>query len=349
MDPIKTFVSILIDWHRQIDRKLPWKESNDPYLIWVSEIILQQTRVAQGIPYYLRFISRFPTISSLANAREDDILKAWQGLGYYSRARNMHASAKRIVTEFNGDFPQKYEDILSLKGIGPYTAAAIASFAFDQQYGVVDGNVKRVLSRYFGIEDDLNTSQNKKKIELLVQQMLEFERASIFNQAIMDFGALTCIPSPDCEICPLNNQCYAHKNQRVASIPFKPIKKPNRQRYFHYLIIENGNKVHIEKRSNGDIWTGLYQPKLIERNSQTKMTVDEIEDHLELPVYGVEISEEYKHKLSHQDLHIYFYHIEFPQNTEKLSSFNLVDKTNLRNFAFPKIIDSYLEEKSIYL
>jgi A/G-specific adenine glycosylase len=350
MPSSESFQNDLLSWHAAIERDMPWKNSGNAYHIWVSEIILQQTRVAQGTPYYRRFIDRFPSIQALARAKEDDVLKIWQGLGYYSRARNMHASAKTIVSQFGGKFPDNYEDILSLKGIGPYTAAAIASFAFNLPHAVVDGNVKRVIARYFLIEKDINKPTVQKEIQALVDKMIVKVNPASFNQAIMDFGALQCVPKkPDCLQCSLNNNCQALKKNKVSSLPLNLKKIKKRNRYFHYLVIQTENAVHIERRTGGDIWEGLYQFKLIETQLDQTLETEELQKMINYNIEPIDISKHYTHKLSHQDLIIKFYQLKIENNSKNLSSFNLVYKGNLKNFAFPKIIDRYLEEKSIYL
>ena len=229
---------LLRDWYRIHKRELPWRESSDPYIIWISEIILQQTRVVQGMDYFLRFTERFPDVASLASAEEDEVLKYWQGLGYYSRARNLHAAAKDIMKRFDGIFPGRYEDVISLKGIGEYTAAAIVSFVWNQPYPVVDGNVFRVLSRLFAVDTPIDTPRGKKAFTELAGLVMDPRYAGQHNQAIMELGALQCVPqNPDCEACPLKERCAAYGTGDVQTYPVKQKKTKTRDRYFHYLYI----------------------------------------------------------------------------------------------------------------
>ena len=269
---IMNFGSIIIRWYNKNKRDLPWRETRNPYLIWLSEIILQQTRVEQGLSYYLRFAEKYPTVKSLAASKEDDVLKLWQGLGYYSRARNLHQTAKRIVDEFSGKFPTDYSSILSLKGIGDYTAAAIASFAYDQKYPVVDGNVFRLLSRHFEMKTPIDTSAGKKEFTEMADGLMMNYPPAIFNQAIMEFGAKVCRPAnPDCLKCPLNATCFSFKNKTVHLFPIKKNKTKTKKRYFNYIVIGDKNKFFIKKRIEKDIWQGLYDFPLIE----TKKRIDE--------------------------------------------------------------------------
>ena len=264
------FTTHLLQWASQHERHLPWKESKNPYYIWLSEIILQQTRVEQGLPYYLKFVEHYPTVFDLANATEDEVLKDWEGLGYYSRARNLHAAAKYIATELDGHFPDTYDSILKLKGVGPYTAAAIASFAFQLPYAVVDGNVYRVLSRFFGMDTPIDSTIGKKQFANLAQQLLDPTKPDVYNQAIMDFGATWCTPKQaKCNKCPLSEQCAAFQTNRVEKYPIKQKKLKKRTRYFHYLIFNYSGQTWIEKRAGKDIWQGLYQFPLIELPKST--------------------------------------------------------------------------------
>ena len=254
-----TFSDSLLEWYEFNKRDLPWRETFDVYKIWISEIILQQTKVIQGIPYYLKFINHFPTIHKLSLAKEDEVLKVWEGLGYYSRARNMHYTAKYLVDNFDGNFPRDYKELLALKGIGPYTAAAISSIAFKLPYAVVDGNVIRVLSRFHGISIPYDTHKGKRIFQQLAQELLNLEKPDVYNQAIMDFGATQCKPKlADCNFCALNDSCFAFKNNIVDSLPVRSKKKKIKNRYIHFLIIQNENDVYIKKREKG-IWKGLYE------------------------------------------------------------------------------------------
>jgi len=314
------FTNSLIQWYLREKRDLPWRKTTNPYHIWLSEIMLQQTRVAQGLPYFLRFTEAFPTVFDLAAADEEQVLKLWQGLGYYSRARNLHATAKHIAFDLNGNFSDNYKDLLKLKGVGEYTAAAIASIAYGEAVPVVDGNVYRVLSRYFDVETDISSATAKKEFFALAASLLPKDNASLFNQAMMEFGALQCVPkNPDCDNCIFNGSCLALKNKKVAMLPVKLKKTKVIQRYFNYLIIKdsNGNSV-IKKRTAKGIWHNLYEFPLLE----TLHEVD-FEEAVRLitqhsfgftpmnikPLHHDKIL----HKLSHQHLHIRFWQVESAQ------------------------------------
>src|SRR5690606_34778677 len=264
------FSQKLIKWYETNQRNLPWRATDDAYKIWLSEIILQQTRVQQGLPYYEKFILAFPTIYDLAKASEDEVLKLWEGLGYYSRARNMHFTAKYIVAELDGKFPNNFTDLLQLKGVGNYTAAAIASFAFKEAVAAVDGNVYRVLARIFGIKDDIMTNQAKKIFQSLANELIPKNQPDTFNQAIMDFGSMVCKPKqPLCEECFMQEECYAFRNNEITNLPVKSKKIKVKKRFFHFLLLENADKnIVIEQRSDNDIWKNLYQIPLIETNQE---------------------------------------------------------------------------------
>lgn len=251
----------LLEWYKENKRELPWRDTTDPYLIWISEIILQQTRVAQGYEYFLRFVRRFPDVASLAAASEDEVMKYWQGLGYYSRARNLHAAAKSM----NGKFPVTYEDVRGLKGVGDYTAAAICAFAYNMPYAVVDGNVYRVLSRYLGIDTPIDSTEGKKVFAVLAQEMLDERRPTDYNQAIMDFGAIQCTPqSPNCMFCPLADRCFALSKGLIAHLPVKQHKTKTVNRYFNYIYVRMGAETLIHKRTENDIWKNLFELPLVE-------------------------------------------------------------------------------------
>ena len=350
---INIFPKQLLKWHKTIDRKMPWKLTRNPYKIWLSEIILQQTRVQQGTPYYLKFIQEFPTVHDLANATEDKVLSAWEGLGYYSRARNLHASAKFISQDLNGVFPTSYDEILKLKGVGPYTAAAIASFAFDQECAVVDGNVQRVISRIFGIEEPIDTTKGKKAIEELANQLIHKQKPAEYNQAIMDFGATLCKPkNPFCNDCPMKQECYAWQKNKVDVLPLKIKKIKKRTRFFHYLIIEELEKIILEKRGTGDIWQGLYEFPLVETKKEKLLCKKDIEERLKnlglsLKIEPV-ISKSFQQQLTHQKIIARFYTFKVENIAEKKEKI-LVERNNLVNFAFPKIINCYLDDNSVYL
>ncbi|MGZ4118512.1 MAG: A/G-specific adenine glycosylase, partial [Bacteroidia bacterium] len=262
---MEQFSGKIISWYNKNKRDLPWRNTKDAYLIWLSEIILQQTRVEQGMAYYLKFASNFPTIKHLAKADNDKVMKLWQGLGYYSRARNLHTTAQIVADKYKGKFPDTYEDILSLKGIGDYTAAAIASFAFNKARAVVDGNVYRVLSRVFGIETPIDSSKGKKEFYALANELIDKKNPALFNQAIMELGAIQCKPvNPDCSVCPLNNMCFAFAKKRIADFPVKEKKTKVRDRYFNYIVLNYKGKTAINKRGAKDIWHNLHDFPLIE-------------------------------------------------------------------------------------
>lgn len=347
------FQKILFKWYEQNKRDLPWRDITDPYKIWISEIILQQTRVNQGLNYYLRFINRFPTVEILANASEDEVLKYWQGLGYYSRARNLHKTAQLIKTEFQGVFPSDFSEILQLPGIGEYTAAAIASFAFHQFHAVVDGNVYRVISRLFGIDTPIDSGIGKKSIALLAKQLLPEIDLGIYNQAIMEFGALQCVPvSPDCKGCPLQAFCKAYASDLVDLLPIKKSKTKVRNRYFNYLCIDFEDKTFLKKRESKDIWQNLYEFPLIESEkllSTEELIENEIYRQLFKGISDVEITQKtnpMKHVLSHQVLFAQFVRIRINETNERLNKLTLVAWQNIDQFAVSRLMELYFEKSS---
>jgi A/G-specific adenine glycosylase len=262
------FAAALLEWYPRHRRDLPWRHTRDPYAIWLSEVILQQTRVKQGLPYYLDFISSYPTVQDLAAAPEDEVLRHWQGLGYYSRARNMHHTAEQVVREYGGQFPTTYAGLLQLRGVGQYTAAAIASFAFDEQVAVLDGNVFRVLARVFGLTQDIAVPASRKVFQQLADTLIPADQPAEFNQAIMEFGAIQCTPAkPDCLFCPLQSQCFAFQHGMVSELPVKSKAKAARTRHFHYLVLRHENTIYMRKRGPKDIWEGLYDFHLQETDS----------------------------------------------------------------------------------
>ncbi len=350
------FRSKLLEWHNHNVRPMPWKDTKDPYTIWLSEIILQQTRVEQGTPYYLAFIKKYPTIHDLARADEDEVMKLWQGLGYYTRARNLHYTAKYINNELGGHFPKNYEDILKLKGVGAYTAAAIASFAFDLPHAVLDGNVYRGLSRFFGIKTPIDSNAGKKQFFLLANKLILKDKAALYNQAIMNFGALCCTPAnPDCSNCPLQSKCYAHNNDQVNTLPVKTKKIVRKHRFFNYLIIKYKGKIYLEKRSRNDIWKNLYQFPLIETSKL--MTKKQIEEYfhnnnlLKRSEYNVlSVSKPYSQILTHQKIAAIFCNIEINNDIYVNDGiWQDIDEQNIHKYAFPKIIDCYLSDKHLTL
>ena len=309
------FHNTLTYWYLQNKRALPWRKTKNPYYIWLSEIILQQTRVKQGLEYYERFITAFPTVFDLAKTDEKTILKLWQGLGYYSRARNLHHAANYIINELEGVFPENYSNLLQLKGVGDYTAAAIASICYNEPVAVVDGNVYRVLARYFGINTPINTSKGIKEFKKLAQQLIDKEQPSTYNQAIMEFGALQCKPqNPNCTVCPLHSSCIALQKKQVSYLPVKEKKISVKKRYFNYLVItDTSNKVILQQRKEKDIWQHLYQFPLIETSKEIhlKELISTDEFHKIVNDTNASISlyntTSIVHKLSHQHLFTKFW------------------------------------------
>lgn len=342
------FSRVILYWYNIYKRELPWRGESDPYKIWISEIILQQTRVVQGKDYYKRFIKLFPTVKDLAEANEDEVMKAWQGLGYYSRARNLQFSAKHIQNELKGVFPKNYSHLLKLKGVGPYVAAAVASIAYAEEVAAIDGNVYRVFSRIFGIEEAIDSSTGKKYFQNLGNELIKGYDAADFNQAVMEFGALQCTPKqPKCAECPFNNKCVALKEQRVDFYPVKTKKTKQVNRFFHYLHLCTQDKMIIKKRTNKDIWSGLYDFYLVE--TQEAITAEKfmISDFMPEIVKGgkvLEITEMKPHILSHQKIHSIFYRIEFEKQLPDIPKSKIIKKKDIANFAYPRLIDIYLSK-----
>ena len=322
---MNNFSSLLIGWYKEHKRDLPWRGENDPYKIWISEIILQQTRIEQGRAYYLRFVEQLPDIQTLANASEDEILKLWQGLGYYSRARNLQAGAKFVVENFNGVFPNTYEDIRKIKGIGDYTAAAIASMAFRLPYAAVDGNAYRVLSRVFGITTPINSTAGKKEFQLLAQEVLDKHEPDIFNQAMMDFGATHCkAKNPQCDTCPFEHFCYAKEHQQQSDLPQKLQKITIKNRFLHYFFLKNGENTYIQKRSPNDIWAGLYEFPLLETTEPADFDILQENAVFQKFFKGCSFVLEHnpfecKHQLTHQTIFAKFYTLTITDKTPKFS------------------------------
>jgi A/G-specific adenine glycosylase len=341
------FSKTLIQWYLQNKRDLPWRNDTNPYTIWLSEIMLQQTRVAQGLPYFLRFTESFPTVFDLANADEEEVLKLWQGLGYYSRARNLHKTAKQIAFEFNGEFPKSYSELLKLKGIGEYTAAAIASFAYNESVPVVDGNVFRVLSRYFDIETDIASSAAKKEFTQVAREVLPKGKANIFNQAIMEFGALQCVPkNPDCGNCVFNDSCLALQKKKVGQLPVKSKKIKVTKRYFNYLVFSDFNEnTIVSKRTQKGIWHNLYEFPLIEtETTESDLVILELiqnQDFVKNKIQEIHLynSEPIIHKLSHQHLAIKFWKIKVDGTL-----FNGINSKSASEFPFPIVIYNFIEK-----
>lgn len=337
-------------WYSLYKRDLPWRNTRNPYYIWLSEIILQQTRIEQGTSYYLRFIAEFPTISHLARASEDQILKLWQGLGYYSRARNLHFTAKRIHQEYNGKFPDDYQSIRALKGVGDYTAAAIASISFNLEYPSVDGNVYRVLSRYFGIYDPIDTGSGKKIFSNLAKELIKGTDPGTHNQALMEFGALQCTPrNPDCMRCPLNKTCHAYSFNKISELPVKKNKTKQRDRFFNYFVLTGQDHIWMRKRTGKDIWKNLYEFPIVETSEETGIELllgkNEFQHFIRADQLVIENVSNWKiHLLSHQRIRYRFIRIRLSGEIQAPDNFIRVNKQDIFNFAVPKLLETYLNE-----
>lgn len=335
----------LISWYRKNQRDLPWRKTNDPYKIWLSEIMLQQTQVAQGLSYYLKFTETFPTVKDLAKAPEDKVMRLWQGLGYYSRARNLHATAKVVATKYKGVFPVAYDEIKSLKGVGDYTAAAIASIAYGLPYAVVDGNVFRVLSRLFNITTPINSVQGKKEFQLLANDLMNTKQAALHNSALMEFGALVCRPqNPQCETCALQAHCLGFKNSTVSSLPVKEKKIKIKDRHFHYFIFNYRDYVYVSKRVEKDIWQNLYEFFLIETPEKSSVEFVLKSKELEGIIKDaklIKVTPLKKHILSHQHLHSTFYELK-TDSAINLKNFMKIKRKELHTIALPQLIVKYL-------
>jgi A/G-specific adenine glycosylase len=347
------FAAHIIGWYQANKRDLPWRNTQDPYQIWLSEIILQQTRVRQGLPYFIRFLEVFPDVFTLASASESDVLRLWQGLGYYSRARNLHACAQEIVHKYGGRFPGGYADLIKLKGVGAYTAAAIASFAYNEDVAVVDGNVFRVLARVFGVQEDILSPAGQKKFRALAAELLPGGHAGEYNQAIMEFGALQCTPhTPACLLCPISHMCYAFQHSKQKSLPVKIKKLKVKKRFFSYIVIRQGERVYMKMRGKKDIWQGLYDFYLLE-NSRDSEDILQLEDELVNQLMAlepvIEVSPLRKHQLTHQQLWVRFFAIIVRDGSladSLLSSYQLQAFTpeEIRGLPKPILIDNYLSE-----
>jgi A/G-specific adenine glycosylase len=350
------FSSALLAWNLTGNtREMPWKGEKNPYKIWISEIILQQTRVQQGLAYYEKFIKEFPDVKSLATAPEQKVFKIWEGLGYYTRCRNLIASAKYIHESMEDIFPEEFEDILALKGIGTYTASAIASFAFNKPYAVLDGNVFRVLSRFFGIEIPINTTTGKKYYGELAQLLLDKKNPATYNQAIMDFGAVICKPLlPLCSQCPLQKKCIAFAQGKVSTLPINEKIIKQKERFFNYLVVEYDQKFYIKERTEKDIWQSLNEFILVEMNSLVKENIFFREKSVlailkNSPFEIKSISKIYSQKLTHQLLKGRFFHIKLQNPLKNIEPYRLVSKNQLITLPFPKFITSYLKDKNVSL
>ncbi len=345
------FTQKLMEWNQKFNkREMPWKKEKDPYKIWISEIILQQTRVEQGLDYYNRFIDQFPDVKKLAQAKEFSVFKLWEGLGYYSRCKNLISTAKFINEELNGVFPNAYEKILALKGVGPYTAAAIASFAYNLPYAVVDGNVTRVLSRFFSINIAVDTTEGKKIFNELAQSLLKKDQANIYNQAIMDFGATICKPrSPICTNCLLANNCQSFLDNTMNSFPVKSKHTSQKERWLYYLVAEYNDRFYIRKRAQKDIWQNLHEFLVIEMNSpKTTEEVLKSKQFKERIASGyniISVSKPYQQKLTHQLINGVFIHLKL-KDPVVFEDFVLKSKSQIKRIAFPRIIFGYVTENN---
>jgi A/G-specific adenine glycosylase len=343
------FKILLSNWYSQNKRDLPWRNTKNPYHVWVSEIILQQTRVAQGIGYYYRFIESFPTVFDLAKANEDDVLKVWQGLGYYTRARNMQVAAKMIIQDFDGKIPHDYESLLKIKGIGAYSAGAIASFAFQIPVPAIDGNVYRVISRIFGVFSSPQTAVGKREFHSLVLELMDKDKPDEFNQGLLDFGALQCVPrNPKCTICPINTYCYAYRNNVIDSLPVKGKKIDVKNRFFNYLLIRYMDYTFISKRKGKDIWQSLYEFPLIETNAIEDLNqLTELDEwkrlFLDVKPLVVYSSPVVKHLLSHQNIFTRFVIVEIDSLSDIIvKEFIQVLTSEVENYSVPRVIDNFL-------
>lgn len=340
----------IIEWYKENRRNLPWRKTRDPYKIWLSEIMLQQTRVAQGLPYYESFVKTFPTVFDLAKAPEQMVLRLWQGLGYYSRARNLHRCAKEIVKNFNGHFPQTFEELQKLPGIGPYTAAAIASIAFHESVAVVDGNVFRVLARVFGVEKDIAAEDGKKYFFSLANELIDEKQPDFFNQAVMEFGALHCFPkNPKCDECIFSKNCEANLRNLQGLLPIKSKKLKVRTRYFYYFVIHSNKGILMRQRTEKDIWQGLYDFYLIESKRSQKVEILAGGDNFLSKMSLIHSSKTYTHVLSHQKLKVKFINMETPlSKREKALSKNMKLKSysskHIAKLPKPILIDRFLKE-----
>lgn len=345
---MKSFSVQLLEWYNPNRRNLPWKHTNEAYKIWLSEIILQQTRVEQGLPYYLAFVKKYPTIKKLAAAPEEEVLKLWEGLGYYSRARNLQYAAKQIMEQHNGIFPTEYAAILKLKGIGTYTAAAIASFAYGLPYAVVDGNVFRVLSRVFAIETPIDTTDGKKQFEQLAHKLLDTKKPAVYNQAIMDLGALVCKPKqPLCHQCPFSTACKALELNTIDKFPVKAKKVIKSTRALHYAVIYNEKYIYLKQRTENDIWKGLFEFPLDEYVDTEEKKPKHIPVWAKIKANTLPFV--YLQTLSHQYIKAYFYEVRCEQLPAAPLGWLKVPKTRLLEYAFPKIIRDYLAERLNFL
>lgn len=349
------FTPALLEWNQQENtRSMPWKGETDPYRIWLSEIILQQTRVEQGWAYYEKFIQAYPTVQQLAAAPEETVFRLWQGLGYYARCKNMLAAARQIVTQFHGHFPNTYEAIQSLKGIGPYTAAAIASFAFSLPHAVLDGNVFRVLARYFDIDTPIDSTAGKKQFTALAQELLPHGQSAAYNQAIMDFGAVICKPQqPACPVCPLAKRCKARQLNLIGVLPVKSKKLVIKKRYFYYLVLQYKDLVFIRKRTENDIWQNLHEFILMETTQPQDAATLQINPLFKKILHNVRyntdaVSATFKQQLTHQTIYSQFILLSVNELPE-IPGYTAIPRTQLDELAFPKTITDFLKSRELSL
>lgn len=343
------FAATIIFWYRQNARPLPWRETRDPYTIWLSEVILQQTRVDQGMRYFLHFCERYPTLKDLALATEDQILKSWQGLGYYSRARNMHKTANIILSEHKGIFPGNYDELIRLKGIGPYTAAAIASFAYGEKKAVVDGNVIRVLARVFAVEEAIDSVTGKKIIRQLADELIPEQDPATFNQAIMEFGALQCVPkNPDCRACPLRDRCGALIRNKVKQLPFKGKKTSVKDLHLQFFLIRRGDHYFVRKRDAAGIWKNMYElPQTENMKPENPAEMKQLLSAIGIgkPLVPPLSSAVYRHQLSHRNIYAVFHEIRIGKKTALSADWIAVKWKEQPNGAVPRLIERFLEER----
>lgn len=343
-----SFQNEIVKWYKLNKRDLPWRNTTDAYVIWLSEIILQQTRVEQGLPYFNKFLENFPTVVDFANATETQVLKLWQGLGYYARGRNMLFTAKQVMVLHNGIFPVRYDELIKLKGVGKYTAAAISSFSNDEAKAVVDGNVFRVLSRYFGIEEPINSTQGKKQFEILAQSLIEDQIPALYNQAIMEFGALQCKPkSPACNICPLQIGCFAFINNKVDVLPIKLKKVKVKERWFNYFIGVENNHVLAKQRKPGDIWQQMFDFPLIETFDEEATLTPQFLD-LARNMFGnmvkITVLDKKKHILTHQIIYVQFFALDnYIVNFNLHAEIKSVLVADFKELPHPKVISDFVE------
>jgi A/G-specific adenine glycosylase len=335
----------IIDWYLQHKRDLPWRHTQNPYFIWLSEVIMQQTRVEQGLPYYQKFVLAYPTVKKLAAANDDDVMKLWQGLGYYNRAKNMLATARIIATELKGIFPKNYNGLIQLKGIGPYTAAAVASFAYNEPKAVVDGNVYRVLSRLFNISEPINGTKGKLLFAQLAEEVLNTEHANLHNQAVMELGATVCKPtSPLCGNCPLRLQCLAYQHKTIAQLPVKLKKQKPKERYLHFFFVEDAGHTYIKQRSNERIWHNLHEPPFIE--SETPLNEQQLFALASTQLFAIDTKAKVfstKHQLTHQTIYADFWVVKPSKKAILNADFKKVKISSLHTFAVHRLFDKFLD------